>query len=86
MSRSAPIEPKTKKNTLPECSISGEVSPERGDSENYRRFGDLRGVQWRIDLGILPCCSSSVDHFRRVTANSRRRYFHFYLNFDNSVS
>ncbi|KAJ6363139.1 hypothetical protein OIU78_003341 [Salix suchowensis] len=40
-----------------------------------RRFENLRGVQWRIDLGILPChSSSSVDDLRRVTANSRRRY------------
>ncbi|GER48285.1 Ypt/Rab-GAP domain of gyp1p superfamily protein [Striga asiatica] len=40
-----------------------------------RRFGDLRGVQWRIDLGILPSSpSASIDDLRRVTANSRRRY------------
>ncbi|GER41781.1 Ypt/Rab-GAP domain of gyp1p superfamily protein [Striga asiatica] len=40
-----------------------------------RRFEDLRGVQWRIDLGILPSCpSASIDDLRRVTANSRRRY------------
>ncbi|CAN4102479.1 unnamed protein product [Withania somnifera] len=40
-----------------------------------RRFGDLRGVQWRIDLGILPSSSSStIDDLRRVTANSRRGY------------
>ncbi|CAA3026971.1 Ypt Rab-specific GTPase-activating GYP6 [Olea europaea subsp. europaea] len=42
-------------------------------SEGLSRFGDLRGVQWRIDLGILPS-SSSIDDLRRVTANSRRRY------------
>ncbi|PWA42751.1 rab-GTPase-TBC domain-containing protein [Artemisia annua] len=52
---------------------SGEVSPERS-GEMGRRFGELRGVQWRIDLGILPCESSSVEEFRRVNANSRRRY------------
>ncbi|KAM3394921.1 putative protein isoform X1 [Capsicum galapagoense] len=40
-----------------------------------RRFGDLRGVQWRIDLGILPSSTSStIDDLRRVTANSRRGY------------
>ncbi|KAL0344914.1 UNVERIFIED_CONTAM: TBC1 domain family member 5B [Sesamum radiatum] len=40
-----------------------------------RRFGDLRGVQWRVDLGILPSSpSASIDELRRVTANSRRRY------------
>ncbi|CAA0818734.1 Ypt/Rab-GAP domain of gyp1p superfamily protein [Striga hermonthica] len=40
-----------------------------------RCFGDLRGVQWRIDLGILPSCPlASIDDLRRVTADSRRRY------------
>lgn len=72
MSPAAPIEP-TKK-TLPEPSSSGELSPDRADLEDRRRFGDLRGVQWRIDLGILPSSSSTVDDFRRVTANSRRSY------------
>ncbi|KAJ0880836.1 putative Rab-GTPase-TBC domain-containing protein [Helianthus annuus] len=66
MSHAAPIEP-----TLPESSSS---SPERAELENNRRFGDLRGVQWRIDLGILPSSSSTVDDIRRVTANSRRSY------------
>ncbi|XVF69922.1 hypothetical protein PTKIN_Ptkin11bG0119600 [Pterospermum kingtungense] len=41
-------------------------------SEN-RPFGSLRGVQWRINLGILPS-SSSIDDLRRVIADSRRRY------------
>uniref|UniRef100_A0A6N2KH15 Rab-GAP TBC domain-containing protein n=1 Tax=Salix viminalis TaxID=40686 RepID=A0A6N2KH15_SALVM len=41
----------------------------------WSRFENLRGVQWRIDLGILPSpSSSSVDDLRRVTAESRRRY------------
>ncbi|KAL2970770.1 hypothetical protein AAZX31_15G157700 [Glycine max] len=40
-----------------------------------RRFGDLRGLQWRINLGVLPSSSStSIDDLRRVTANCRRRY------------
>ncbi|CAA2993300.1 TBC1 domain family member 5 homolog A-like isoform X1 [Olea europaea subsp. europaea] len=44
-------------------------------SEGPRRFGYLRGVQWRIDLGILPSSpSSSIDDLRLVAANSRRRY------------
>lgn len=44
-------------------------------SGGSRRFGDLRGVQWRVDLGILPSSPpSSIDDLRRVTANSRRRY------------
>ncbi|GMJ15602.1 hypothetical protein like AT4G29950 [Hibiscus trionum] len=38
-----------------------------------RAFAGLRGVQWRINLGILPP-PSSIDHLRRVTADSRRRY------------
>ncbi|KAJ8562376.1 hypothetical protein K7X08_011667 [Anisodus acutangulus] len=39
-----------------------------------RPFGYLRGVQWRIDLGILTCPSSTIDDLRCVTANTRRRY------------
>lgn len=39
------------------------------------RFPDLRGVRWRINLGVLPSSlSSSIDDLRRVTADSRRRY------------
>ncbi|KAE9587708.1 hypothetical protein Lal_00021906 [Lupinus albus] len=41
-------------------------------SEN-QRFGDLRGLKWRINLGVLPS-STSIDNLRRVTADSRRRY------------
>ncbi|KAE8711265.1 Ypt/Rab-GAP domain of gyp1p superfamily protein isoform 3 [Hibiscus syriacus] len=36
-------------------------------------FASLRGVQWRVNLGILPR-SSSIDDLRRVNADSRRRY------------
>ncbi|KAL6977855.1 hypothetical protein U1Q18_026638 [Sarracenia purpurea var. burkii] len=73
MSPAAPIEP-----TLPESS-SVASSPSRklpdGFSSENRRFADLRGIQWRIDLGILPSFpSSSIDDLRRVTADSRRRY------------
>lgn len=51
--------------------------------ESSRRFTDLRGVQWRIDLGILPSSpSSTIDDLRRVTANSRRRYRIFDFLFD----
>ncbi|KAK2646402.1 hypothetical protein Ddye_021597 [Dipteronia dyeriana] len=42
-------------------------------SERSGRFDNLRSVQWRIDLGILPS-SSSIDDLRRVTADSRRGY------------
>ncbi|XP_023765461.2 uncharacterized protein LOC111913970 [Lactuca sativa] len=71
MSPAALAEPTT--NTLPESSETPESSPERGDLDNNRRFWDLRGVQWRTDLGVLPS-SSSIDEVRRVTANSRRSY------------
>ncbi|CAK9182371.1 unnamed protein product [Ilex paraguariensis] len=65
-----PIEP-----TLPESS-SVDSSPSRSDGQDRSRFADLRGVQWRIDLGILPSSSfsSSIDDLRRVTADSRRKY------------
>ncbi|EEF34579.1 uncharacterized protein LOC8262538 [Ricinus communis] len=48
----------------------------KSSDESYRRrFENLRGVQWRIDLGILPSSSSStIDDLRKVTADSRRRY------------
>ncbi|KAL6585585.1 hypothetical protein OROMI_002229 [Orobanche minor] len=49
--------------------------PETTSSIDSRRFGHLRGVQWRVDLGILPSSpSASIDDLRRVTANSRRSY------------
>lgn len=36
---------------------------------------NLRGVRWRIGLGILPSShSSKVDDFRKAVADSRRRY------------
>lgn len=39
-----------------------------------RRFGGLRGVKWRVDLGILPSSpAATIDDLRRVTADSRRR-------------
>ncbi|PIA43794.1 hypothetical protein AQUCO_01800086v1 [Aquilegia coerulea] len=44
--------------------------------ERDSRFSDLRGVQWRINLGILPS-SASIDELRRVTADARRRYAGF---------
>ncbi|GAA0161354.1 hypothetical protein LIER_44138 [Lithospermum erythrorhizon] len=41
-----------------------------------RSLGSLRGVKWRMDLGILPTSpSASVNDLRRLTADSRRRYF-----------
>ncbi|CAN1355350.1 TBC1 domain family member 5 homolog A [Linum perenne] len=69
MPESAPPLPPTTTNSLPHSS-----SP----------YANLRGVQWRVDLGILPshpsssssssAPSSSIDVLRRVTADSRRRY------------
>ncbi|XP_057979326.1 uncharacterized protein LOC131165484 [Malania oleifera] len=63
--------------TLPESSLAASSKPEcespRSVGED-RRFVHLRGVQWRINLGILPSSSSSIDDLRRVTADSRRRY------------
>ncbi|XP_004487985.1 uncharacterized protein [Cicer arietinum] len=55
--------------------LSSDSVSRRSDPEK-RRFGDLRGLQWRINLGVLPSCSStaSVDDLRRVTADCRRRY------------
>ncbi|VYS52823.1 unnamed protein product [Arabidopsis thaliana] len=43
-------------------------------SREDRRFANLRGVRWRVNLGVLPSLASSIDEFRRAAANSRRRY------------
>ncbi|KAK4432676.1 TBC1 domain family member 5 [Sesamum alatum] len=60
------MSPVPMETTMPETASSSIAS---------RRFGDLRGVQWRVDLDILPSSpSASIDELRRVTANSRRRY------------
>ncbi|XP_052199008.1 uncharacterized protein LOC127806058 [Diospyros lotus] len=71
MSPAAPIEG----TAVGTWSSSKVVSSPEGSDSVSRRFSDLRGVRWRIDLGILPSLSSSsIDHLRRVTADSRRRY------------
>ncbi|XP_078443298.1 uncharacterized protein LOC144712836 [Wolffia australiana] len=55
--------------------ISSSPSVSCGSRDEGFRFANLRGVQWRMNLGILPSSSdASVDDFRRVTADSRRRY------------
>ncbi|KAM1519812.1 hypothetical protein ACFX1Z_022574 [Malus domestica] len=70
----APIE-----QALPDSSSSSSPDvPEISEAENPR-FKELRGVQWRINLGILPSSSSSsssssIDDLRRVTAECRRGY------------
>lgn len=44
------------------------------EGEERRRFSNLRGVRWRVDLGILPASpGASVDEHRRAAADSRRR-------------
>ncbi|XP_054806722.1 uncharacterized protein LOC129309258 [Prosopis cineraria] len=52
---------------------SSSDSVSQGSAQENRRFGDLRGLQWRINLGVLPS-SASIDYLRRATADSRRRY------------
>ncbi|KAK9099756.1 hypothetical protein Scep_023186 [Stephania cephalantha] len=54
---------------VPMSESSPSVSVGGGDP----RFCNLRGVQWRISLGILPGFSS-IEELRRVTADARRRY------------
>jgi len=41
--------------------------------ESDRRFANLRGLRWRVNLGVLPFQSSSIDDLRKATAESRRR-------------
>lgn len=60
-------------SALPESSSSSSNSVSQRSVVEDRRFKDLRGVQWRLNLGIL-LLSSSIDDLRRVTADSRRRY------------
>ncbi|KAF5725949.1 TBC1 domain family member 5-like [Tripterygium wilfordii] len=67
----APIEQTLQESSS--CLRSSSVDDNRG------RFASLRGVQWRINLGVLPSSSSSspspsIDDLRRVTADFRRRY------------
>ncbi|RWW66263.1 hypothetical protein BHE74_00026381 [Ensete ventricosum] len=44
-------------------------------STSPKRFPKLRGVRWRIDLGVLSSSlSASIDDLRRAAADARRRY------------
>ncbi|URE19402.1 hypothetical protein MUK42_37573 [Musa troglodytarum] len=44
-------------------------------STSQKRFPKLRGVRWRIDLGVLSSSLSvSIDDLRRAAADARRRY------------
>ncbi|XP_027354323.1 uncharacterized protein LOC113864594 isoform X2 [Abrus precatorius] len=68
------IMPPVMKDPLLPSPASADDASRRSAPEN-RRFGDLRGFRWRVNLGVLPSSSStSIDDLRRVTANSRRRY------------
>lgn len=59
-------------STTSSCSDS---ASHRDSEDKQRRFADLRGVRWRINLGVLPSSSmASIDDLRRVTADSRRRF------------
>ncbi|URE30042.1 RabGAP TBC domain-containing protein [Musa troglodytarum] len=60
---------------MPPVPASDHASPIR-ESISESRFSSLRGVRWRIDLGILPKSPASIDDIRRVAADSRRRYAH----------
>lgn len=54
-------------------SVAVVSAPSEISGTDGRRFSNLRGVQWRIDLGVLPS-NSSIDDLRLTTADSRRRY------------
>ncbi|KAF8392802.1 hypothetical protein HHK36_021039 [Tetracentron sinense] len=58
---------------IPESSVSTIPRSHSPRSSGDSRFSNLRGVQWRINMGILPP-PSSIEELRRVTADSRRRY------------
>eukprot|EP00250_Pteridium_aquilinum_P011713 c20257_g1_i1 orf=703-1182(+) len=34
----------------------------------------LRGLRWRVLLGVLPVCPAPIESLRRAAANGRRRY------------
>ncbi|XP_010913746.2 uncharacterized protein [Elaeis guineensis] len=51
-----------------------EPLPSSRSSSSGSRFSNLRGVRWRIDLGVLPNSPDSIDDLRRVAADSRRKY------------
>ncbi|CAL5184554.1 unnamed protein product [Lathyrus oleraceus] len=54
--------------------LSSDSGSQRSAPEKPR-FSNLRGLQWRINLGVLPSSSAvSIDDLRRVTADCRRRY------------
>ncbi|ESQ54235.1 hypothetical protein EUTSA_v10024395mg [Eutrema salsugineum] len=57
--------------------VLSEIEPSMSEplvDESDRRFANLRGVRWRVNLGVLPFQASSIDDLRKATAESRRRY------------
>ncbi|KAE9609872.1 hypothetical protein Lal_00006856 [Lupinus albus] len=60
---------------LPKSSSVSLVSSDNVSDRLSDQFEDLRSLQWRINLGVLPSSpSTSIDDLRRTTADSRRRY------------
>ncbi|CDY43544.1 BnaA01g07000D [Brassica napus] len=49
-----------------------EIEPSMPEPDHC--FANLRGVRWRVNLGVLPFQASSIDDLRKATAESRRRY------------
>lgn len=43
-------------------------------SSDISSDGLLRGLRWRVKLGVLPSGSPSVAELRRAAADGRRRY------------
>jgi hypothetical protein len=50
-----------------ESNTSHEIS--QSNNKNWK----LRGVQWRVDLDVLPRKPAPVDELRRAAADGRRR-------------
>ncbi|CAA7037669.1 unnamed protein product [Microthlaspi erraticum] len=51
--------------------VPSEIEPSMMESDN--RFANLRGVQWRVNLGVLPFHAPSIDDLRKTTTESWRR-------------
>ena len=52
-------------------------APQANASESKR--WKVRGVQWRVNLGVLPSNPAPIDELRRGAADCRRRLATFYL-------
>lgn len=51
-----------------------ESNTTHGISQSNNKNWKLRGVQWRVDLDVLPRKPAPVDELRRAAADGRRRY------------